>query len=42
MVHWIEGDRSNARYWFGQAGRQMDSYATPEETLRAIKVALQG
>jgi hypothetical protein len=42
VVHWIEGDLSNARYWFGQAGRQMADHATPEDTLRAIKEVLQG
>jgi hypothetical protein len=41
VVHWIEGDRSNARYWFGQAGRKMDSYASPEEALRAIQAEIQ-
>jgi hypothetical protein len=41
VVHWIEGDLSNARYWFRQAGKQMGDHATPEATLRAIKVELQ-
>jgi hypothetical protein len=42
VVHWIEGDLSNARYWFRQAGRQMADYPGPEDTLRAIKAALEG
>ena len=42
VVHWMEGDLSNARYWFRQAGRQMSDHPTPEATLRAIKLALQG
>lgn len=40
VVHWIEGDLSNARYWFHQAGRAMTDHATPEATLRAIKAGL--
>lgn len=39
-VHWMEGDLSNAGYWFGQAGRQMSDYPTVEATLRAIRAAL--
>ncbi|HXU80015.1 MAG TPA: hypothetical protein VN914_01370 [Polyangia bacterium] len=41
-AHWMEGDLSNARYWFGQAGREMSRYATVEEALRAIRKALTG
>jgi hypothetical protein len=41
VVHWIEGDVANARYWFGQAGRQMSDHDTPEETLKAIKMMLR-
>jgi hypothetical protein len=41
VVHWIEGDMSNARYWFGRAGRDLHGYATAEDTLHAIRVMLQ-
>jgi hypothetical protein len=41
VVHWIEGDLSNARYWFGQAGRSFATHATPQDALRAIKDLLQ-
>ena len=42
VVHWIEGDLSNARYWFRQAGRAMTDHATPAEALRAIQSVLRG
>lgn len=42
VVHWIEGDLSNARYWFRQAGRQMSDHATPADTLEAIQAVLRG
>jgi hypothetical protein len=42
VVHWIEGDLSNARYWFGQAGRSFTGHATPQDALRAIRDLLQG
>jgi hypothetical protein len=42
VVHWMEGDLSNARYWFGRAGRRFDEHATAEETLRAIRAELGG
>ena len=42
VVHWIEGDLGNARYWFSRAGRRFDAHATPEEALRAVRAALAG
>jgi hypothetical protein len=42
VVHWIEGDLSNARYWFGRAGRDLASYPTAQDTLRAIKAVVEG
>ena len=41
VVHWMEGDLSNARYWFRQAGQQMSDHPGPAETLRAIKATLE-
>jgi hypothetical protein len=41
VAHWMEGDLSNARYWFGRAGRDIGSHPTPQETLRAIRALLQ-
>jgi hypothetical protein len=41
VAHWMEGDLSNAGYWFGQAGRKMSEYRTAEEALRAIQAELR-
>ena len=40
VVHWMEGDLGNARYWFRQAGQQMSALPNAEETLRAIEATL--
>ena len=42
VAHWMEGDLSNARYWFGRAGRAFDAYPTAERTLQAIRRILEG
>jgi hypothetical protein len=42
VVHWIEGDLSNARYWFRQSGRQISDHPTPADTLKAIQAVLLG
>ena len=39
VLHKIEGDLSNSRYWYRQAGRPADIDADPEEELRAIRAA---
>ncbi len=28
LVHWLEGDRTNARYWYRRAGRSFPPLAT--------------
>ena len=40
VLHKIEGDAPNARYWYGLAGRFFESYADPNDELRAIKAVL--
>ena len=40
VLHRIEGDAPNARYWYGQAGQFFESYAEPAAELRAIKAVL--
>jgi hypothetical protein len=40
VVHWMEGDLGNARYWFRRAGRSLEDHATAEKTLRAIRAVL--
>ena len=40
VLHKIEGDAPNSRYWYGQAGQFYESFADPQAELRAIKAAL--
>ena len=40
VLHKIEGDTSNARYWYRQAGQFYESYADPKAELSAIKATL--
>jgi hypothetical protein len=40
VLHKIEGDESNARYWYRQAGQFYESYKDPKAELAAIKAAL--
>jgi len=40
VLHKVEGDVSNARYWYGKAGRFFESYPEPSTELRAIKATL--
>lgn len=42
VLHVIEGDRSNAAYWFERAGRELSASTTPEVELRAIRAHLEG
>ena len=40
VLHKIEGDATNARYWYRQAGRFFEAYTDPAAELRAIKATL--
>jgi hypothetical protein len=40
VLHKIEPDEDNARYWYRQAGQFYESYADPKAELAAIKAAL--
>jgi hypothetical protein len=40
VLHRIEGDEPNARYWYRRAGRDITAYADPREELAAIKAVL--
>jgi hypothetical protein len=40
VLHKIEGDASNARYWYRRAGQSYESYADAKAELAAIKAAL--
>jgi hypothetical protein len=40
VLHKIEGDEANSRYWYREAGRFYESYADPKAELAAIKAGL--
>lgn len=39
VLHKLEGDAGNARYWYRRAGRLAHEGDKPEEELQAIRVA---
>ena len=40
VLHKIEGDESNSRYWYGQAGRSYADFADVKAELAAIRAAV--
>ncbi len=40
VLHKIEGDAPNARYWYRLAGQFYEAYPNPKDELAAIKAAL--
>ncbi len=40
VLHKIEGDESNSRYWYRRSGHAYEAYAEPRAELAAIKAAL--
>ena len=40
VLHKMEGDAPNARYWYRKAGQFFESYADPAAELHAIKATL--
>ncbi|HEU0059477.1 MAG TPA: hypothetical protein VFR19_06340 [Hyphomicrobiaceae bacterium] len=40
VLHKIEGDGENSRYWYRRAGQAYEAYADAEAELEAIKAAL--
>ena len=40
VLHKIEGDAANSRYWYGQAKRAYEDFADPKAELGAIRAAL--
>ena len=40
VLHKIEGEASNSRYWYAQTTNSFEDYADPREELMAIKRAI--
>jgi hypothetical protein len=40
VLHKIEGDASNSRYWYGQGKRAYEDFADPKAELAAIRRAI--
>ncbi|HXE85992.1 MAG TPA: hypothetical protein VN524_04215 [Hyphomicrobiaceae bacterium] len=40
VLHKIEGDAANARYWYRLSGQSYEAYADPKVELTAIKAVL--
>lgn len=40
IVHMLEGDRRNAGYWYGRAGRELPSQDSINGEIAALKTAL--
>ena len=41
IVHLMEGDEANARYWYGAAGRRFPERPSPAEELAAARAELR-
>ncbi len=42
IVHIIEGDEANARYWYGQAERAFPGMDSINAEIASLKVAMEG
>ena len=42
IVHIIEGDEANARYWYGQAGRAFPGMSAIDAEIAMLKEAMEG
>lgn len=40
VLHKIEGDAGNARYWYAKAGQAYEAFPDPQAELAAIKAVL--
>ncbi len=42
IVHIVEGDEANARYWYGRAGRAFPGMSATDSEIGALKAAVAG
>jgi len=42
VLHKIEGDAWNSRYWYARTDRKYEDFAEPEAELEAIRWAVEG
>jgi hypothetical protein len=42
IVHLMEGDVANARYWYREAGRAFPREPSPQDEIEALKQSLAG
>ena len=40
VLHKIEGDEQNSRYWYRRSGQNYESWSDPQAELQAIKAVL--
>lgn len=40
ILHKIEGDEGNARYWYRRSGQSYESWTNSDEELKALKAVL--
>jgi hypothetical protein len=41
IVHLLEGDVSNARYWYGCAGRAFPGEGAVQDEIKAVRAAVE-
>jgi hypothetical protein len=41
IVHLLEGDVSNARYWYGRAGRAFPGEGAVQDEIEAVRAAIE-
>ena len=41
VLHKIEGDAGNSRYWYARAGKNYEDFADAEDELRSIATVLE-
>jgi len=40
VLHKVEGDTGNSRYWYGRAARTFEDFADPQAELAAIRASI--